>query len=404
MEDQYVVGVDFGSLSGRAVVVRVADGREMGEAVYAYPHGVMDTTLTPTGATLPPDWALQEPQDYLDVLRHAVPQALDASGVDPSAVVGVATDFTACTVLPVLADGTPLCHLEHFSSRPHAYVKLWKHHSAQPHADRINALAQERQEAWIGRYGGKLSSEWELAKGLELFEQDPEVYEAMDHWIEAADWIVWQLCGSYVRNPTTAGFKAVFQDGCYPSSEFLERLASGFGGFFAEKVQRPIAPLGSCIGGLTRQAAMWTGLPEGIAVATGNVDAHVTSPAAQALEPGQMLAVMGTSTCHVMNGAHVSEVPGMCGVVLDGISPGRWAYEAGQSGVGDIFAWFVDNAVPGRVDTEAAGHGVSVHEWLSSQAEGLKPGEHGLVVLDWISGNRSTLVNHELSGLKLRPR
>ena len=401
MADQYVVGIDFGTLSGRAVVVRVSDGCEMGEAVYAYPHGVMDRQLARTGAHLPPDWALQDPDDYIGVLQTAVPQALRESGVDPDAVVGVATDFTACTVLPVLSDGTPMCRLERFSSRPHAYVKLWKHHSAQPQADRINALAHARQEGWIARYGGKLSSEWELAKGLELFEADPEIYDAMDHWIEAADWIVWQLCGNYVRNPTTAGFKAVFQDGDYPSRTFLELLAPGFGDFFAEKVQRTIAPLGSRIGGLTSQAARWTGLPEGIAVATGNVDAHVTSPAAQALEPGQMLAVMGTSTCHVMNGNHTSEVPGMCGVVLDGISPGRWAYEAGQSGVGDLFAWFVENAAPGRVAVEAASQGVSVHEWLSSQAGLLKPGEHGLVVLDWISGNRSTLVNHELSGLIL---
>lgn len=401
MEDRYVVGVDYGTLSGRAVVVRVSDGCEVGDAVYAYPHGVMDRQLANTGAPLPPDWALQDPDDYLGVLRHAVPQALAESGVDPNAVVGIATDFTACTVLPALADGTPLCRLERFASRPHAYVKLWKHHSAQPHADRINELAHERQEPWIARYGGKLSSEWELAKGLELYEADPEVYDGMDHWIEAADWIAWQLCGTYVRNPTTAGFKAVLQDGSYPSSEFLEQLAPGFGGFFTAKVQRAIAPLGSRIGGLTPEAAQWTGLPEGIAVATGNVDAHVTSPAAQALEPGQMLAVMGTSTCHVMNGNRVSEVPGMCGVVLDGISSGRWAYEAGQSGVGDIFAWFVENAVPDRVSREAATRGVSVHEWLSSQAGLLKPGQHGLVVLDWISGNRSTLVNHELSGVIL---
>jgi L-ribulokinase len=401
VEDRYVVGVDFGTLSGRAVVVRVADGCELGEATYAYPHGVMDRELAQTGVLLPPDWALQDPDDYLGVLRNAVPQALSASGVDADSVVGIATDFTACTVLPVLADGTALCRLERFASRPHAYVKLWKHHSAQPEANRINALAHARQEAWIARYGGKLSSEWELAKGLELFEGDPEVYDAMDHWIEAADWIAWQLCGNYVRNPTTAGFKAVLQDGRYPSSEFLELLAPGFGGFFTEKVQRTIAPLGTRIGGLTPQAAQWTGLPEGIAVATGNVDAHVTSPAAQALEPGQMLAVMGTSTCHVMNGSHVSEVPGMCGVVMDGISAGLWAYEAGQSGVGDIFAWFVENAVPERVSVEAASQGLSVHEWLSLQAGLLKPGEHGLVVLDWISGNRSILVNHELSGLIL---
>jgi L-ribulokinase len=396
--DRYVVGVDYGTLSGRALVVRVADGAQLGTAVHEYRHAVMDRQLAHTGEALPPAWALQEPQDYLDVLAHAVPEAVAASGVSPADVVGISIDFTACTVLPVTAGGTPLCHLEEFRGRPHAYVKLWKHHAAQSHADRINALAAQRKEAWLPRYGGRISAEWQFAKGLQLLEEDPEVYARTDRWIEATDWVTWQLCGVETRNVCTAGYKGIHQDGTYPSREFLTELNPGFGGF-VQKLEHPLSPLGARAGGLTEQAAEWTGLPAGIAVAVGNVDAHVTSPAAQATSPGQMLAVMGTSTCHVMNGDVLAEVPGMCGVVQDGITPGLYGYEAGQSGVGDIFAWYVEECVPQSYHERAAARGLTVHELLSELAAEQEVGEHGLVALDWHNGNRSVLVDHELSGV-----
>ena len=395
----YVVGVDYGTLSGRAVVVRASDGAELGSAVTPYRHAVMDRVLAATGAPLPPDWALQVPSDYVDVLRDAVPKALAASGVDASEVVGIGTDFTACTVLPVRADGTPLCELPELVGRPHAYVKLWKHHAAQGQADRINALAEQRGEPWLPRYGGRLSSEWELAKGLQLLEEDPEVYDRTDHWVEAADWIVWQLCGTYVRNACTAGYKAVLQDGDYPSQDYLGALDPRFARFVEDKVRQPIGALGDRAGGLTAQAAAWTGLPEGIAVCVGNVDAHVTAPAAQAVEPGQLLAIMGTSTCHVMSSDVLAEVPGMCGVVDGGIVPGLYGYEAGQSGVGDVFGWFVDTSVPPAYAEAAAARGVGLHEHLTGLAATQAVGEHGLVALDWHSGNRSVLVDHELSGV-----
>lgn len=398
-EEKYVVGVDFGTLSGRAVVVAVADGAELGSAVHPYAHGVVDDRLPGTGARLAPEWALQVPDDYRDVLRHAVPEAVRAAGIDPGRVIGIATDFTACTMVPTTGDGTPLCELADYADRPHAYVKLWKHHAAQAQADRINRLAEERGEAWLARYGGLISAEWEFAKGLQLFEEDRDLYDRMEHWVEAADWIVWQLSGCYVRNACTAGYKGILQDGRYPSADFLEALAPGFGGFVAEKVEHEIGELGRVAGRLTARAAAWTGLPEGIAVAVGNVDAHVTAPAAQAVESGQMVAIMGTSTCHVMNGDVLREVPGMCGVVDGGIVAGRWGYEAGQSGVGDIFGWFVDTGVPPAYHRAAADAGESLHEHLSRLAAAQAVGEHGLVALDWHSGNRSVLVDHELSGL-----
>ncbi len=396
-----VVGVDFGTLSGRALVVRATDGEELGSAVHDYAHGVIDAELPRSSEKLPPSWALQDPDDWLDVLRNAVPAALRGAGVDPEDVVGIATDFTASTPLPVLADGTPLCRVEAFELRRHAYPKLWRHHAAQEQADRITSLARARHEPWLARYGGRISSEWEFAKALQILEEDPEIYAAIDRWIEAADWIVWQLCGIETRNACTAGYKGIFQDGRYPSEEYLGALNPGFAGFVNEKVEHPLSSLGRRAGSLTAQAAAWTGLSDGIAVAVGNVDAHVTAPAARSIEPGHMLAVMGTSTCHVMNGTTLVEVPGMCGVVDGGITPGLLGYEAGQSGVGDIFGWFVERQVPPDYYAEAERRGVSVHRLLSELATGQTVGEHGLVALDWHSGNRSVLVDHELSGVLL---
>ncbi|MER5420219.1 ribulokinase [Streptosporangium roseum] len=396
--ERYVVGVDFGTLSGRAVVVRVADGAEAGSAVHEYAHGVIEDRLPGTGARLGADWALQSPQDWREVLRNAVPEALAASGISASQVIGIGTDFTACTVLPTTAQGLPLCELPELGDRPHAWPKLWKHHSAQPHADRINALAERRGESWLPRYGGRISSEWEFAKGLQVLEEDPEVYGRAERWIEAADWIIWELTGVESRNVCTAGYKGIHQDGAYPGEDFLAELNPAFAGFTG-KLGRELSPLGGLAGRLTARAAGWTGLPEGLAVAVGNVDAHVTAAAADAVRPGQMVAIMGTSTCHVMPSDRLAEVPGMCGVVRDGIVPGLWGYEAGQSGVGDIFAWFVETSVPASCSREAGSRGITVHEYLTELAAAQKVGAHGLVALDWHNGNRSVLVDHNLSGM-----
>lgn len=396
---QHVIGIDFGTLSGRAVVVATSDGEELGTGEFQYPHGVMDRELAQTGKRLPAAWALQDPRDYVEVLRHAVPAALEDAGVDPESVIGVGTDFTSCTIMPTLRDGTPLCQLRDLSGRPHAYPKLWKHHAAQSQADRVTEVARERGESWLGRYGGRISSEWAIAKGLQVLEEDPELYERIERWVEAGDWIVWQLCGEEVRSACAAGYKAMYQDGAYPSAAYFAALDQRFADFAAERLAASPAELGARAGSLTAAAAHWTGLPEGIAVAVGNVDAHVTAPAAQAIDPGQMVAVMGTSTCHVMVGDQLAEVPGMCGAVYGGLVPGRWGYEAGQSGVGDIFAWFVNHAVPPDCHERAREQGLDIHQYLSARAGEQRVGQHGLVALDWWSGNRSILVDHELSGL-----
>ena len=398
VSEPLVVGVDFGTLSGRAVVVRVSDGAELGHATHAYAHGVLDRQL-PDGTELGPDWALQVPDDYREVLRVAVPAALGAAGVDPADVVAIGTDFTACTMVPTTADGTPLNELPEYAAEPHAYTKLWKHHAAQGQADRINELAAERSEPWLPRFGGLISSEWEFAKGLQVLEEAPAVYAAMDRFVEAADWIVWQLCGDYVRNACSAGYKGIYQDGTYPTRDFLARLNPAFAGFVNDKLEQKIGRLGAPAGTLTAEAAAWTGLREGIVVAVGNVDAHVTAPVAQATGSGRLVAIMGTSTCHILNAEVLREVPGMCGVVDGGITEGLWGYEAGQSGVGDIFDWFVRTSVPEAYAVEARERGLDIHELLTEKAAGQPVGAHGLVALDWHSGNRSVLVDHELSGL-----
>ena len=385
---QYAVGIDFGTLSGRAVVVRVSDGEELGSAVHEYSHGVIETSLPGTQVRLGPNWALQSPTDWVDVLRRAVPKALALSGVDPADVIGVGTDFTACTVLPTTADGTPLCDLAEFAERPHAWPKLWKHHAAQPHADLINKLAEDRGEPWLARYGGRISSEWEFAKGLQLLQEDPQVYARTDRWIEAADWIIWQLTGTESRNVCTAGYKGIRTEDGYPSRDYLIALDPAFADF-TDKLADELLPLGALAGRLSPQAAEWTGLPAGIAVAAGNVDAHVTAAAADATRPGQMVAIMGTSTCHVMSSDQLGEVPGMCGVVDGGIIDGLWGYEAGQSAVGDIFGWFVDNCVPPAYVAEADRRGISVHTYLEELAAEQPVGAHGLIALDWHNGNRS---------------
>jgi L-ribulokinase len=397
----YAIGVDFGTESGRALLVDVADGREIATAVYPYQHGVIDERLPAPDddVVLGPDWALQDPLDYIRTLEHTIPDVVRHSGVDPGEVVGVGIDFTACTMLPTTADGAPLSTLPEFRSDPHAWVKLWKHHAAQPEADRINRVAQQRGEQWLPRYGGKISSEWFFSKSLQILDEAPHIYAAAGRLIEAADWVIWRMTGIETRNSCTAGYKAIWskQDG-FPPEDYFASLDPRFARIVDEKMSRQVAPIGSRAGGLIPEAAAWTGLRPGTAVAVANVDAHVSVPAATVTAPGRMVAVMGTSTCHLVLGEAPAVVEGMCGVVEDGIIPGLFGFEAGQSGVGDIFAWFVDHAVPPRYHALAEAEGVDVHAVLEREAARLRPGESGLLALDWWNGNRSVLVDVDLTG------
>ena len=395
----YTIGIDFGTESGRALLVDARDGREIATAVHAYPHGVIDHALPGSGRRLPPEWALQNPLDYLEVITVTVPEVLRQSGVSPAEVVGLAIDFTACTMMPTLADGTPLMALDAWRDNPHAWVKLWKHHASQPQADRINATARAMGQAWLDRYGGKISSEWFFSKALQILDEAPDVYRAADRLLEASDWVIWRLTGVETRCAGTAGYKAMVQDGDYPPREYFAALHPEFADVVDQKMLRTFSPLGGRAGGLTEAFAASTGLRPGIAVAVANVDAHVTPPAVKATGTGVMVMIMGTSTCHMVNGDGLQTVEGMCGVVDGGIIPGLYGYEAGQSGVGDIFAWFVNHAVPQEYRDAAKAAGMDLHAYLEHEASQQQPGEHGLLALDWNNGNRSTLVDANLSGL-----
>lgn len=396
---KYVIGVDYGTLSGRAVIADAKTGEEKASAVYEYPHAVMDEKL-PDGTKLGTDWALQHPQDYLDVLSRTIPEVLEKSGISADDVIGVGTDFTACTLIPVKADGTPLCFLPEYEHEPHAYVKLWKHHAAQDKANKLNEIAEARNEKWLNNYGGKISSEWAIPKIWQVLDEKEEIYNAADMFIEAADWIVWQLCGNVTRNSCTAGYKELWNKTAgYPSKDFFAALDKRLENVVEDKLGTEIMPLGSKAGEINEKAAALTGLKVGTAVAVGNVDAHVCVPAVGIDGPGKVLAIMGTSTCHMLMGEEELQVPGMCGVVADGIMPGFYGYEAGQSCVGDHFAWFIDNCLPKEYYDAAEKAGMNIHKYLRAKAEVQKPGESGLVALDWWNGNRSVLVDVDLTGM-----
>lgn len=402
MAKKYAIGVDFGTLSGRAVLVELDTGREIATAVKEYPHAVMDEYLPYGNVKLDHDWALQDPQDYLDVFAETIPAILKESGVSPDDVIGIGIDFTSCTMLPIDKEGNPLCFDERFRKNPHAYVKLWKHHAAQDEANRLNEIAQERGEEFLKLYGGKISSEWLIPKIWQILNEAPEIYEAADRFIEAADWVVLQLTGQEKRNSCTAGYKAIWNKRRgYPSKEFFKALDPRLENLVDEKLSRDIYPLGTKAGEITEKAAKLTGLRPGTAVAVGNVDAHVAVPAVGITEPGKMLMIIGTSTCHMLLGTEEKMVPGICGVVEDGIIPGYLGYEAGQSCVGDHFQWFIENCVPEEYMKEARDRGISIHKVLREKASRLKPGESGLLALDWWNGNRSVLVDVDLTGMLL---
>ncbi len=399
---KYSIGVDYGTESGRAVLVDVRNGRELATAVHKYANGVIDRVLPGTKIVLEPDWALQDPNDYLEVLKRTIPAILKSAKVAAKDVIGIGTDFTACTMLPVDERGTPLCMIPKWRNRPHAWVKLWKHHAAQAEADTLNRIAAERAEPWLKLYGGKISSEWMFPKIMQIAAEDSEIYREAARFMEAADWIVLQLCGLERRNSCTAGYKAIWHKrNGYPSSDFFKALHPSMEHVVRDKMSTDIWSLGRKAGEITTVAARLTTLKEGTAVAVGNVDAHVSVPAAGITEAGKMLMIMGTSTCHMVMGTQEQVVPGMCGVVEDGILPGLQGFEAGQSCVGDHFAWFTRNCVPQAYEVEAKKRKMSIFEHLVDRASRLEVGESGLLALDWWNGNRSVLVDVDLTGVLL---
>jgi L-ribulokinase len=399
---KYSLGLDYGTQSGRAVLVEVETGIEVAEAVLPYKHGVIDEYLPGTNIKLPQDFALQNPDDYIEVLTTTVPKVMSDTGIYPEDIIGVGIDFTSCTILPVTKEGGALCKLPEYRQNPHSWVKLWKHHAAQPEANEINRIAGERNESFLSRYGGKISSEWLVPKVWQILKEAPEIYSAADSFMEAGDWVTMQLTGVDVRNSCAAGYKALWSKSeGYPNNDFFKALDPRLENLVEEKLNSQILPIGSKAGELCKEMAEKMGLKAGTAVSVANVDAHVAAPAVKVVEPGKMLMIMGTSTCHMLLAEENKLVKGVGGVVEDGIIPGFYGYEAGQAAVGDIFEWFVDNQVPESYRKEAKDRGVNIHTLLEEKASKLKPGESGLIALDWWNGNRSTLVDADLTGMIL---
>lgn len=400
MEKRYVIGIDFGTESGRVVIADVELGGELASHSTPYRHGTIVERLPGSGKLLGQDWALQHPADYLEVLRRSVPEVLRLSGASPSQVIGIGVDFTSCTILPVDAEGQPLCLQTRYRDEPHAYVKLWKHHAAQKEANRINECATETGETFLERYGGKSSSEWMVAKVWQVLNEAPDIYGATYRFVEAGDWIVQQLTGNWVRSNCSAGYKAFWhkQDG-YPSSDFFKRLDPRLEDLTTTKLAGEVLPLGTQAGLLTDEAAQLTGLCPGTAVAVAIIDAHAGVPGSGAVRSGQMVMAMGTSLCLLVLSHKEVRVEGVSGVVEDGMITGLYGYEAGQPAVGDLFGWYCEQAVPGYVQAGAEQEGVSVHAWLERRAAEQGPGQHGLLALDWWNGNRSVLEDADLSGL-----
>ncbi len=399
---KYALGLDFGTLNGRALLVDVHTGEEVGTSVYAYSCGVIDKSLPGSDIELGLDWALQNPADYIEVLEHAVPDVLQLSGVSPEDVIGIGVDFTSSTILPIDEEGVPLCMYDQWKGHPHSWVKLWKHHAAEPHANRLRDIASMRKEKFISRYGGKVSSEWMLPKIWQVLEEAPEIYKAAHRFIEAGDWIVLQMTGKERRSSCNAGYKAIWdkREG-YPSPDFFAALSPDLKDVVRKKLSTDIYPAGSRAGGLTSYMAQKTGLKTGTPVAVGIIDAHAAVPGSTVTGPGKMVLIMGTSTCHMLLDSSQKFIKGIPGVVEDGILPGYFGYEAGQAAVGDSFDWFVSNFTPGFYEKEALEKGITIYDLLEEKACRLKPGENGLLALDWWNGNRSILNNANLSGMIL---
>ena len=391
------IGVDFGTESGRVLLLDLGSAEELAVTEVRYPHGVIDQRLPSTGGELPPDTALQDPGDYLEVLYRGIPEALAAAKVAADEVIGIGVDFTCCTVLPVTEDGTPLCQLDEWQDHLHAWVKLWKHHSAQPVADRLNEVAIERGESFLARYGGRLSSEWYFPKLIETWQKDRPVYDAMSAFVEATDWIVWHLTGKLVRASCSAGYKACWSasDGL-PSRAYFEAAYPGFSDP-SEKLGTSFASPGQFAGTLRAEVAARLGLSTSVPVAVGNVDSFVSVPGAGVQSSGVFLMVVGTSICDLVIDRHEARMPGITGVVENGILPGFFGYEAGQAAVGDMFAWFGGRLL--SLKSGEPGQGGSWHEEFEREAAKLAPGASGLVALDWWNGNRTILGDADLSGV-----
>lgn len=404
---KYALGLDFGTLSVRALFVDIETGEEAATAVYEYPHGVMTEAL-PDGTPLPPNFALEHPHDFLDGLEYVVPAGMKAGNIRPGQVIGIGVDITTATVLAVDEEGTPLSDYPEFASRPEAWMKLWKHHGAIEIADRMLEVARERKESWLNFYGDWLSSELFMPKAVELAVKDPEVFARTHNLIEAADWIVWKLTGEVTRSAALAGCNSLYRyDTGYPSKEYFKAVYPEAENV-PDKLVGRIAPLGSCAGYLIPEMAEKLGLIAGTPVGVGMIDSHSAVMGCGAAKVGDMVSTIGTSANNMLNALPGPGISGIYSAAPDANIPGLFGYEGGQNCVGDALAWYVDNCVPAPYVEAAKAEGVNIHTYLQNRAEKLKPGESGLIALDWFNGVRTPLMDFSLTsaivGLSVRTK
>ncbi|MCC7408409.1 MAG: ribulokinase [Phycisphaeraceae bacterium] len=384
------LGLDFGTESVRALLVDLA-GRELGSAVATYPQGQITRQLPTSGRRLPEDFALQDPEDWITASVRACREAVGKANIDPANVMSIGVDFTSCTMLPCLGDGTPLCLRPEWREEMYAWPKLWKHHGAKRATEVINRVARQRKEKWLKRYGGIIGLEWFFPKILETLQEAPRVYAATEVWIEAGDWYVWQLVGAKEnpvppRSTCQAGYKAMWNAKTgYPSAEFFAACDRRMRHVVAEKMPGRLLAPGTLAGGLCGEMAEKMGLAAGIPVSAAVIDAHAGVPGAGVSGADTLVMVMGTSSCHMLNSRVEKLIPGVAGVVEGGILPGFYGYETGQAAVGDAFEWL--RRVCGQK-----------FEVLSKEAEQIAPGSSGVTCVDWMNGCRTPLMDGSLRG------
>lgn len=404
MSKKYTIGLDYGSLSGRGVLVDVANGSVLCEAVLEYPHVFLNAM--PDGTALEGEWVLQHPQDYLQVLYTVVPKLLADSGIRPEQVVGICLDSTASTVVP-LRDGKPLCLEPEFENHPHAWVKLWKHHGAKPQAEMIQQVCREQGRPYPQWYGGIISQECLLSKVLETFCRDRAVFDAADCFVEMGDYLTSLLAGRPAFAISMLSAKAFWcKETGYPDNDFFTAIHPDLKDLPKRKLMDRFPDAvcgypGERAGVLCEEMAKKLGLCPGIAVGFPQMDAYAAVPALGIAEPEVMMLMAGTSTAELLLSREFAMVEGVTACLPDTFYQGLWGYASGQASVGDCFQWFVDNCVPESYAKAAREKGVSLHTYLTDLAAPLEIGATGLVALDWFNGNKSILADSRLSGMIL---
>lgn len=402
-QPQYALGLDYGTNSCRALIVDLADGRELAGSVFPYPSGTDGILTDPKD----PNVARQHPQDYLkafQAITDAIRSAREAfPGFEPADIIGLGVDTTGSTPLPVNAAGTPLAMTPEFADNLHAMAWLWKDHTSHAEAEEITALAASARPQYLARCGGTYSSEWFWSKALHCRRTAPEVFAAAHSFVECCDYIPAVLAGKthpkdWMRSVCAAGHKAMYSEtwGGLPDEEFLARLDPALAAL-RERIGATAVPSDQVAGRLSSDWANRLGLTPGIPIAVGAFDAHMGA-VGSGIREGTLVKILGTSTCDLMvmpNTADLAEIPGVCGIVDGSVLPGFYGIEAGQSGVGDIFLWLVNHLVPERYGATPD----AKFRGLADAAAAQKPGEHGLLALDWNNGNRCILTDVRLSGL-----